>query len=236
MEISQTSTISSTFTSQSPKRMARSNASAENSQGNDANTKKAEQAQLDQDQKVLTQLRSRDREVRAHEAAHIAAAGKYVASGPSYTFQQGPDGNTYAIGGEVQLDTSQEADASARLQKAETIHRAALAPAQPSAQDFSVAANATRNAAQARFDIAVERRNEAEVRRQERSTANDEAGEKQGVDASEIEQRPESSEAVLGNVSVSETQSTNTQSANNKLAALYGQQSGSLGADVSRFA
>ncbi len=48
----------------------------------------------------------RDREVRAHEMAHLAAAGGLASSGATFTYQHGPDGVSYAIGGEVKIDTS----------------------------------------------------------------------------------------------------------------------------------
>lgn len=113
----------------------------------------------DAERDLIRRLRDRDREVRAHEAAHVSAGGPYVVSGPSYTFQAGPDGRSYAIGGRVQLDTSEVAgDPQATLRKAEQVRRAALAPVEPSPQDLRVAAQASDLAAQARVDIAVERR------------------------------------------------------------------------------
>ncbi|MDV7392559.1 putative metalloprotease CJM1_0395 family protein, partial [Arthrospira platensis SPKY1] len=54
----------------------------------------------------LQQLQQRDREVRAHEMAHVAAGAGLVTRGASYTYQTGPDGQRYAIGGEVSIDTS----------------------------------------------------------------------------------------------------------------------------------
>lgn len=96
--------------------------------------------QLDQ----LQRLKQRDTDVRAHEQAHVAAGGRYITSGASYDYQIGPDGVQYAIGGEVGIDTSPVAgDPAATLEKARGIRRAALAPAEPSAQDMSVAAAAS---------------------------------------------------------------------------------------------
>ncbi len=124
---------------------------------------KAEQAQTQQDSSVIRQLRARDREVRSHEASHAAAGGSLVRGGPSFTLQQGPDGRSYAIGGEVQLDVSPvSGDPQATAIKAQRVQAAALAPAQPSAQDFKVAGSASQMAARARVEIAVERREEAQ--------------------------------------------------------------------------
>ena len=47
------------------------------------------------------------RKSRAHEMAHLAAAGG-LATGPYYEYQQGPDSKQYAVGGHVNIDTSPE--------------------------------------------------------------------------------------------------------------------------------
>lgn len=105
--------------------------------------------------RVLGQLKARDREVRSHEAAHLAAAGSYATSGASFTYQRGPDGQFYAIGGEVGVDIAKVAgDPQASLEKAEQVRAAALAPASPSPQDRAIAARASQLAAEARREIA----------------------------------------------------------------------------------
>ena len=97
----------------------------------------------DEDQRLVEQLKQRDAEVRAHELAHMAAGGGHITSGPSYSYQSGPDGKRYAIGGEVGIDTSMKAgDPGGNLEKARAIIRAAMAPAEPSSQDVRVAASA----------------------------------------------------------------------------------------------
>jgi len=105
-------------------------------------------------QRELQQLKSRDREVRAHEAAHIAAGGSLIRGGANFQYQRGPDGVNYAIGGDVSIDISKEDAPHKNLQKANTIQRAALAPANPSATDHAVAAQASQMAAVARVEIA----------------------------------------------------------------------------------
>jgi hypothetical protein len=68
----------------------------------------------------------------------------------------------YATGGEVQIDTSPiSGDPEATIRKAETIRRAALAPASPSDQDRRVAAMAARMALNAEMDIALQSRRDA---------------------------------------------------------------------------
>lgn len=112
-------------------------------------------------QAQLRELQQRDAEVRAHEQAHMAAAGQY-ASGPHYTYQQGPDGRQYAVGGHVDIDTSEiPGNPEATKQKAEQIRRAATAPGEPSAQDKQVAAEASKMAAEATLELREEKRAEA---------------------------------------------------------------------------
>ena len=102
----------------------------------------------------LEELKQRDREVRQHEQAHLAAAGQYAKGGASFTYQRGSDGKNYAVGGEVQIDTAEVADdPEATIRKVQTVQAAAMAPAEPSGQDRAVAAQAAQTAAQARIDL-----------------------------------------------------------------------------------
>jgi hypothetical protein len=97
----------------------------------------------DDEKKQVKELKKRDQDVKTHEAAHIAAGGSYVRGGASYSYQSGPDGKRYAVGGEVSIDTSPVSDdPQATIAKMQTVKRAALAPAEPSGQDRSVAAQA----------------------------------------------------------------------------------------------
>jgi len=103
---------------------------------------------------VINDLKKTDKEVRAHEAAHVAAGGQYVTGGAQFEYQTGPDGKKYAVGGEVQIDTSSVPDdPEATIAKMQVVKRAALAPGQPSSQDRSVAAAAARIEAEARQQL-----------------------------------------------------------------------------------
>lgn len=113
----------------------------------------AEQASA---QAEIRSLKNRDREVRAHELAHVSVGGQYVTSGAQFSYQKGPDGVLYAVGGEVSIDTSAvPGDPRATLLKAQVVARAALAPATPSAQDRGVASQATSLMQQARVELAL---------------------------------------------------------------------------------
>jgi len=117
--------------------------------------------QRTEEQAETAKLRKRDQEVRTHEQAHIAAAGGLAKGGATFSFQRGPDGKQYAVGGEVNIDTSPvSGNPEATIQKAKQIRAAALAPADPSAQDRAVAASATALEAQAQQELQKEEQEE----------------------------------------------------------------------------
>ncbi|MGP9825772.1 putative metalloprotease CJM1_0395 family protein [Ectopseudomonas khazarica] len=127
-----------------------------------------------QQQLEIADLVQRDREVRTHEQAHAAVGGQYAGS-PTYSFKRGPDGQRYAVSGEVGIDTAAVPnDPEATLRKMEVVLRAALAPAEPSAQDLRVAAQAQAKAAQARVELAELRRDEAASASEESKGRDDE--------------------------------------------------------------
>lgn len=110
-----------------------------------------------QQKRQIEQLKSRDREVRAHEAAH-AGVGGIFAGAPQLSFTTGPDGKRYATSGEVSIDTSEVPnDPKATLSKMQQIRQAALAPAEPSSQDLKVAAIASQIANQALVELNLDK-------------------------------------------------------------------------------
>src|SRR5690242_9479132 len=65
----------------------------------DSNGEKRDATGLSEgEREQLKKLKSRDTEVHNHENAHQSAGGQFAGS-PSYTYQTGPDGRRYAIGG-----------------------------------------------------------------------------------------------------------------------------------------
>lgn len=128
----------------------------------------------EEEQKQVDELKARDAEVKAHEQAHIAAGGSYVRGGASYDYQTGPDGKKYAVGGEVSIDTSPvEGDPQATINKAQVILKAALAPAEPSGQDKSVASQARQMMASARKELMAEKTNPDESSQSNTQVEND---------------------------------------------------------------
>lgn len=167
--------------------------------------KKAEEAKQKAAQQVIQELKARDREVRAHEQAHLSALGPYAKGGARFQDQVGPDGQQYAVGGEVSVDVSPEKSPEATIAKAETIRRGALAPAEPSGQDRQVAAQATQMETQARAELSKEQQQKVEEQTksegaEEKGTAPEtaepakaqpQAGGSQPVEGSEQAARPE---------------------------------------------
>ena len=108
-------------------------------------------------QQTVARLREIDRAVHAHEAAHIAVGGDLIRGGAEYSYAVGPDKKRYAVSGEVSIDVSPGRTPQQTIPKAEHIRATALAPADPSAQDRSVAAAAARMGSQAQRDLDSER-------------------------------------------------------------------------------
>jgi hypothetical protein len=91
---------------------------------------------------IIRSLESRDKAVRNHENAHAGVGGSFTGA-PSYSYEIGPNGKKYAVDGEVSIDLTPIAGEPAQtIAKMNKVQAAALAPANPSAQDIRVAASA----------------------------------------------------------------------------------------------
>ena len=116
----------------------------------------------EEEEKQVQELKARDQEVRAHENAHKTAGGGYVGS-ITYDTQTGPDGREYAIGGEAQIDASPvSGNPEATIRKMDIVIRAALAPAEPSSQDYAVARSAQQARLEAQKELTEQRREETD--------------------------------------------------------------------------
>ena len=118
----------------------------------DAGSTQAGQQLTPDEQKQVQKLKERDRQVRQHEQAHMTAGAGMITSGASFTYQKGPDGVNYAVGGEVGISTAPGRTPDETIQRAQQIQAAALAPADPSGQDRAVAAKAAQMAQQAQME------------------------------------------------------------------------------------
>ena len=77
----------------------------------------------------VAELKARDTEVREHEMAHFQAAGGLALSGPVITdYVVGPDGEMYADGGHVLINTAETGDPYQDLHRGAIITIAAEAP------------------------------------------------------------------------------------------------------------
>ena len=94
-----------------------------------------------EEEDLINRLRQRDQEVRRHEQAHAAVLGS-DAGIIRYTYQVGPDGRAYAIGGSTEVDMGPEATEAATRAKAQKIRAAAMAAGDPSTADAAVAGQA----------------------------------------------------------------------------------------------
>jgi len=93
-----------------------------------------------EEKEMVFELQARDAEVRAHEAAH--QSGGAATGGATYTYQIGPDGKMYAIGGEVSISFGSGSTPQETIANAQAVIASALAPANPSGQDMAVASSA----------------------------------------------------------------------------------------------
>ncbi len=116
----------------------------------------------EEERKQVEELKKSDREVRSHEQAHKAAAGRFATGGPQFDYQRGPDGKRYAVGGHVNIDVSPERSPEATLRKMQQIQRASLAPADPSPQDRRVASQAAQEANKARAESVQSKQDEGQ--------------------------------------------------------------------------
>ncbi len=124
--------------------------------------KQSNPQELDESEKELVKkLQSRDAEVKMHESAH-QAAGAGATGAASFSYQQGPDGKMYAIGGEVSISISSGATPEETIANARKIAAAAMAPASPSGQDFAVASSAKVMEMKALQQLQKEKQNEIE--------------------------------------------------------------------------
>lgn len=141
----------------------------------------------EEEKSEVQELKETDRKVRQHEMAHLAAAQGIAVSGANFQYKRGPDGMNYAVGGEVSIDTSREKDPEATIDKARRIVSAAMAPADPSPQDRSVAAKARNMEASARAELAQQGLQEA------KETGSGEADTQNGVSENASKEKSKSS-------------------------------------------
>lgn len=125
----------------------------DNSDKEDKKTQNVNGKELDENEmRAVRELEKTDREVKAHEAAHQAAGGG-LAGGASFTYTKGPDNKMYAVAGEVPIKMQNSSNPNEKISNSRQVAAAALAPSNPSPQDYKVAANAIKMEMQARAEL-----------------------------------------------------------------------------------
>ncbi|HED0619267.1 TPA: hypothetical protein R4K79_001381 [Campylobacter jejuni] len=152
------------------------------SENKDDKEKNGEQTQMvngvELSQKEVAQVRelqSIDRNVKAHEAAHQAAGGG-LAGAASFTYTRGPDNHDnqmYATAGEVPISMQKGNTPEETIANARQIAAAAMAPADPSPQDYKVAANAAKMEFEARAEAMKLKAEEAKEKEEENKEKDD---------------------------------------------------------------
>jgi hypothetical protein len=102
----------------------------------------------------LKAFEDRDQEVRTHESAHQSEAGEFALGGPTFDMKTSKSGKSFAVGGKVNVDTSEiKGDPRKTVAKMQKIQKAALAPVSPSGQDLIVASEASAKEAKAQSEL-----------------------------------------------------------------------------------
>ncbi|XAK37450.1 putative metalloprotease CJM1_0395 family protein [Campylobacter coli] len=115
----------------------------------------------------VRELQSIDRNVKAHEAAHQAAGGG-LAGAASFSYTRGPDNQMYATAGEVPIRMQKGRTPEETIANARQVVAAAMAPADPSPQDYRVAANALKMEFEARAEATKLKAQEAQEKNEEK--------------------------------------------------------------------
>lgn len=115
----------------------------------------------------VRELQSIDRNVKAHEAAHQAAGGG-LAGAASFSYTRGPDNQMYATAGEVPIRMQKGRTPEETIANARQVVAAAMAPADPSPQDYRVAANALKMEFEARTEATKLKAQEAQEKKEEK--------------------------------------------------------------------
>ena len=103
---------------------------------------------------LYPELQSVDAAVKSHEKVHLSILGGYAKGTIHYDYIMLANGEKFAVGGSVGVDTKPvPGDPEATIRKARIIRSAALGPNDPSGPDQQIAAEAYRMEMQARKEL-----------------------------------------------------------------------------------
>ncbi|MBS4275221.1 putative metalloprotease CJM1_0395 family protein [Campylobacter vulpis] len=149
---------------------------------------------------VVRELQSIDRNVKAHEAAHQAAGGG-LAGAASYSYTKGPDNQMYATAGEVPIRMQKGNTPEETIANARQVVAAAMAPSDPSPQDYKVAANAVKMEIEARAEVTklkIEEQKEKAKKDEEKREENKENPQNSTTFKEQVKQAYDFNESSLG--------------------------------------
>jgi hypothetical protein len=113
----------------------------------------------------VRELEQLDRSVRQHEQMHLQTARDIAVGGADFKYKRGPDGEKYAVNGEVDIDASSvSGDTRATIEKAVKVQNTALAPSDPSPKDLRAASQARIMEAKAYRKLSREQQNEEQMK------------------------------------------------------------------------
>lgn len=105
----------------------------------------------------LTALKKQDDTIKKHEQVHYSVARQYSEL-PIFQYQKGSDGNRYVVKGEVNFKMISSDDSpDAAIKKMQQIYLAALAPADPSTDDLTLAIQAIHSITDLRLQLFMEK-------------------------------------------------------------------------------
>lgn len=105
----------------------------------------------------LTALKKQDDTIKKHEQVHYSVARQYSEL-PTFQYQKGSDGNRYVVKGEVNFKMISSDDSpDAAIKKMQQIYLAALAPADPSTDDLTLAIQAIHSITDLRLQLFMEK-------------------------------------------------------------------------------
>ncbi len=159
---------------------------------------KGDEELTESEKELIERLKVRDAEVRAHEQAHLAAAGGLSNGGPKFDYQRGPDGKQYAIGGSVNISVSPESSPEKTIAKADNIIRSALAPAEPSGKDRQIAAKARSMRTEAQQELRQEQLEETQKEEDGADKSDEDKSTTTGLDDSSKTESKENDSPTLG--------------------------------------
>ncbi|MBS4312932.1 putative metalloprotease CJM1_0395 family protein [Campylobacter vulpis] len=149
---------------------------------------------------VVRELQSIDRNIKAHEAAHQAAGGG-LAGAASYSYTKGPDNQMYATAGEVPIRMQKGNTPEETIANARQVVAAAMAPSDPSPQDYKVAANAVKMEIEARAEatkLKIEEQKEKVKKDEEKREENKENPQNSTTFKEQVKQAYDFNESSLG--------------------------------------